>query len=330
MRQRATDERGGRREEDDERGADRGHQGIEAGERGLRREAEDGVDDERQTQRRARFARGAAELDLALGGEVVRDEGAHQQLPRAGRQQVERGVRLRVCGPLRHDQAGDGNARAQHPQRTPPEARHEHQEQREEEIELLFDAETPRVQQRLELRGGIEIAGGEPEQHVRCEARDGREALREPLHVGGQQPGPRQRQADREHDEERRQDAPRAAFVEVDDAERAGALLVDDDGGDQVAADHEEHVHADVATAEEREARVVEDDGQHGDRSQPVHFAPMVHTRSLSGGLLHSVGACCPCAADHGKCSVKVRREPGARPIRPSTGRVTSRITGAG
>jgi hypothetical protein len=73
---------------------------------------------------------------------------------------------------------------------------------------------------------------------------------------------------------ERRQQPPGAAAVEADHVDAPGAPeLVDEQPGDEVAADHEEQVDAEEAARQRRRGEVVDDDGRHRQGPQPVQAA---------------------------------------------------------
>jgi hypothetical protein len=70
---------------------------------------------------------------------------------------------------------------------------------------------------------------------------------------------------------------PRPPRVELPEAELVGSLIVEDEAGDQIAADDEKDVNADKATRE-RLRECVEDDHQDdGYRPQSVDVSPIGH-----------------------------------------------------
>ena len=147
------------------------------------------------------------------------------------------------------------------------------------------------MQQRLLFGGQIEVPTAAPEQHVRPEQRHRHQAAAEGGCLSGQHQPPRGGKAHSHHHEQRRQDAARPAIVEADDREAPGPQFVGNDRRDQEAADHEEHIHADITPAEQSEARVEQDHRQHRQRTQTIDFGPVHHVR---GGLhrlcVNSVG----------------------------------------
>src|SRR5206468_4187720 len=66
---------------------------------------------------------------------------------------------------------------------------------------------------------------------------------------------------------------------EIGETEPPLTAFADDDTGDQIPADDEEDVDADIATGKEREAGMIEHDRQHRDGTKPIDFRP-VRTRS--------------------------------------------------
>jgi hypothetical protein len=57
---------------------------------------------------------------------------------------------------------------------------------------------------------------------------------------------------------------------ELDETETPGLTLVPDDRGDEVAGNHEEHVHADKTAGKPRNAKVEQHHGDHRDCAQAV------------------------------------------------------------
>jgi hypothetical protein len=92
-----------------------------------------------------------------------------------------------------------------------------------------------------------------------------------------QQPQPCERQAGEQNREQRRQNTPRAPFVERKDRKAAFADLVDQDAGDQIARDDEEDIDTDKTARKGRESGMEENDGKHGNRPQTVDFGPVTH-----------------------------------------------------
>jgi len=167
----------------------------------------------------------------------------------------------------------------------------EHREEAEqhgwpEEVPLLLDGERPHVPQR---RGWPELG------EVGVVAPD----LRPVGHVGqrregvdAQRRGPFGRRghvavdghADKEQ-EQRGEEPPGPAQVEGAEGEVAGADdLAQQQGGDEVAAEHEEDVDPEQPTGRPGDAPVVEHDGQHGHRAQAVEARQVPEAREVTTG----------------------------------------------
>ena len=140
-----------------------------------------------------------------------------------------------------------------------------------EEVELLLDRERPEV---AEQRRGLELfeVGLVAEDEVpvgEVEERGERVAAQrvDPVRLDDRRDDHRHR----DEDADRRQQAPRPPQPEPADPDVAAApVLAEQERGDQVAADHEEDVDAEEAARHPADARVVEEDGEHGDRPQRV------------------------------------------------------------
>jgi hypothetical protein len=112
----------------------------------------------------------------------------------------------------------------------------------------------------------------------------------------------RREQEDREHGGDgdhggrRRQEPPHASGVELAQRDPAPALEVaQQQAGDQVAGDDEEHVDAGEAATEAGHAEVVADDGTDGDRAEPLDVGAMPARRRrdalwVAGHRLHGGG----------------------------------------
>ena len=93
-------------------------------------------------------------------------------------------------------------------------------------------------------------------------------------------------QTEDEHAKERRQDAPRTAFVESGQCERALLLLAADDGGNEKAGDDEEDIHAHEAAAESRESGVEEHHSRDRDGAQAVNVWAIKRRRLAHEGTV--------------------------------------------
>ncbi len=167
------------------------------------------------------------------------------------------------------------------------------QEKRErpDEVVLLFDAERPEVQQRLQLRRGVEIPGLAPERDVGNESRACRDMLAELRKFIRQQHAPSQEKAAGEHQDECREDAPDAPPIEAGKGEAAPTQLVQDDAGDQESRDDEEHVHADEAARHHAGEGVIAEHREHGEGAQPVDVRSIGVRRARDhGGIFGNDG----------------------------------------
>ena len=174
----------------------------------------------------------------------------------------------------RGDRADDGDhekaLRTAAAHDAPPE--HGHDDERPDQVELLLHAQRPHVQQRRRVGEGREVALPsnrevpvrrieERREGVTAHPRQGRRRRSEPPDDG-----------DRHQDEQQRGQQPaRPPDPEVTQRDGAGTpLLAQQQTGDQVAGEHEEHVDAQEAAAGPCHARVVEHDGGDGECPQPV------------------------------------------------------------
>jgi hypothetical protein len=142
------------------------------------------------------------------------------------------------------------------------------------------------MEQRLALRRDVEIAGLVPEQGVGHGQRRCGGTLAEVHQVVGEEDVGAEGEGDEDHGEEGREDTPNPALVEGQEGEAAGLQVAQDDRGDQIAGDDEEHVDADEAAAEQRKAGMEEQDRQDGDRPQSVDVGAVAErgAGAASGG----------------------------------------------
>jgi hypothetical protein len=131
------------------------------------------------------------------------------------------------------------------------------------------------VQERLELRGCIEVAGLAPEREVGDEARARRDVLAQAAEFVGQEHEPAERQAGEQHDDERRKEPAHAPPVEVGEAEAPALQVLEDDARDEKARDDEEDIHAGEAAGRGVRERVKGEHGEHRDRAQAVDIGPV-------------------------------------------------------
>ncbi len=173
--------------------------------------------------------------------------------------------------PREDRRAGDAG---QHPGQQPPAAEERdagRHHRRPEEVELLLHGQRPEVQEHrrpaelveVRLVGEHEVPVGDvAERRQRGPAQLGDLARVDDHH---------HRQDDGHHREEGRQQPPRAADPEPHQVDGpGGAPLGEQQRGDQVAADHEEHVDAEEAARQPGGADVVGDDRGDGEGPQAV------------------------------------------------------------
>src|SRR5271169_5568991 len=110
------------------------------------------------------------------------------------------------------------------------------------------------------------------EENIRCEQANRDYTPDEINEFAREQPNPRERQAC-DHDEiERRHYPPYAALIKIDYRKAATGHFRVYVAGDEIAADHEKHIHADEAAAENLKARVIEDDRNNRQRAESINL----------------------------------------------------------
>ncbi|MFT5488447.1 MAG: hypothetical protein ACI9JL_000510 [Paracoccaceae bacterium] len=103
-------------------------------------------------------------------------------------------------------------------------------------------------------------------QDVRCEHADGKYRLRKIFELGRQHPEPAERYTAENDEKEGWKNAPGAPLVKISYREAVRVQLVDNDAGNQVAADDEKDIDADIAAAEGRKTGMEQDNRHHCDR----------------------------------------------------------------
>ena len=161
----------------------------------------------------------------------------------------------------------------------------QHQEQRPEQVELLFRRERPGVQQRQFVgRGGkvfMQLAPvldvGDRQQRVRAflgkvEEHQGRTPQRA-QHIG-----------EDDGEDQRRKNPPRPAHVGVRQGETAAVDIAQDVAADQIAGNNEEDVDPDKAAVDAADLEMEERDDDDRDRTQAGDFVSELafHTRGSS------------------------------------------------
>ena len=260
------------REQQDQHRPEHGRQGMAAGKGNRLVVEKDRAQHQRQPQRR----RGPVPLRRPPGQEK-RCRGPRQKLPGPGRQQVEIRGRAHARRPVAQDQAGHARRHddLQHPDA--PEPPDQDQRERKDQVELFLHREAPGVQQRVLPGFGGEIIGVLPEQDVGGEKHHRRHRMGEIGQFAGRHPGPGEGQARGQHEEQRGQDAPRPPLVEPGDRKAPRRDVGQQDRGDEMARNDEEHVDARKPAAEARHPGMEQDDGDHGDRAQAVDLGAVGH-----------------------------------------------------
>ena len=160
-----------------------------------------------------------------------------------------------------------------------------------DQVELLLDRERPQVaqQRRSALRRDVRLVL-EDLPPVRRVAERGDDVAAERADLVGQEDDREQRDG-REHEEQRGQQPAGPAQVELADVHAATvAVLGEQQRGDQVAADREEHVDAEEAARHPGDVGVVEQDRAHAERAQAVEPRHVAHPARRRRGLGDRVG----------------------------------------
>ena len=196
---------------DDQGRAEAGRQGGEARKRRPARIDRHRQDDQHQ-------AAGGCGVSPRRGRELRKEaqgnQQPQQQLPGTHVGQVEGRVAVDERAAGAESEGGQHHGGDERPQPTGPEPVHDQDEQRQEDVELLFDGERPGVDQRQgEGRGG-EIAGAGPKVEVRDREDSGQHRLAIALELGRQHIEIGGHRGHEDQDGECREDAPRAPLVE--------------------------------------------------------------------------------------------------------------------
>ena len=169
-------------------------------------------------------------------------------------------------------------AQVGHPPLSPGADQQRHHD-RPEQVELLLHGEAPEVAKRREgACCGVPLAHPDlvPVGHV---AEPGENIAAQPGQFVAF-PDPRVRDQQDEHEEQRRQQASRAASPELPQADPARSLvLTDEQQRDQVAADHEEDLDAEEPTRQPLVVGVVHHHRDDGERAHPVEARQVGHAR---------------------------------------------------
>ena len=199
----------------------------------------------------------------------ISEQTSREQLPESRHRQVERRRRISIHRQNVERERG-GADRDDHPEHLLRLLPEQEKQKRPRQVVLLLDTERPEMQQRLELRGRVEVACLAPQGKVGNEARARGDVLAELRVLVGQQDPPAEQQARRQHQDQRRKDPPHPPPVEIGEGEALPLQVLEDDPGDQVARDDEEDVDAGKAAGKGAGKCVVAQHRQDRDRAQPV------------------------------------------------------------
>ncbi len=260
-----------------------------------------------------------------------RQQRPHAHLPRPAGEQVECEQRVVVPhGVLRESQGRgdpDRRDRRQSPPTEPPVQPGPpppDQRQRDDEVELLLDRQAPTMKQRHELGGLRKVAGrsGQIEPDVRRHRLLPQRGGAEVREVRREQHRRPDRQRDERHHSRRGHDPANPPHPEPaqrepgpvrPDAARPGpvrtcpvprVLSLQDEGGDEVAADHEEQIDPDVSPPEPQPG-VIQHDHPHRDRPQAVDIRTISERRGRTG---HAAGRNLRAGAGSGRRRLGRRR----------------------
>ena len=302
------------REKHDQHGPERRRQGIEARERRLRVDQPDAGQDHREAQ--AGGDAGEARRDMprrrrvAALEQVEGGQRAEPEFPGPGRQQKEARHRPLAPADLGQREAGERGGRDPEQRAARAEAPQQQQAEREQHVILLLHRQAPGMEQRVFLPRPRKIVGVPPEIKI-----GGEEYHRNhrPAEAGEfvRQHEPEGEGYCDQHDEiERGQYAPRPPLVEPRQREPALRDFAEQDRGDQIAAQHEEHIDADEPAGEGFEPGVKQHHRDHGHRAKPIDLTAILH------GTMHYDGpprtrdvAKSPCA-DHRRWRRQWRERP--------------------
>ena len=198
-----------------------------------------------------------------------------------------------VVGQCDHDRDGERgeeqpSADVGHPARTGTPEQQDHDD-RPRQVELLLDGEAPEVPQRGEVAGrGVAEAHPDlvPVRHVERSGEHVAAELAERVAFEHRRPD----RDEQHHHEHRGEEPPGAAQPEVAERDPIVALAFrDQEQRDEVAGDHEEHLHAEEAAGEPRVVGVVDHHGHHGERPETVEAGQVRHATDLGAVALGDV-----------------------------------------
>lgn len=159
---------------------------------------------------------------------------------------------------------------------------------RNDDVELLLDAERPRHQKRIEFRRRSEVVDPAPELDIRDreDRRDG--AASERLQFGWRQQDQGKDARRQEHGEQGRKDSPRATCVKIAEMKVAIPDFAENDRADEIARYDEEDVDADETARQKRRIGMKQDDRRDRNRTKSVNIRPILQEMPLARRMLHS------------------------------------------
>ncbi len=165
-----------------------------------------------------------------------------------------------------------------------PRAQDADHHERPDQVELLFDGERPQVAQRHErLVGGVALTDEDLVPVAAVEDAPEEVATGAALGLTVEQRHVHRHRAHHHH--HRRQQAPSAAHPELAEGDPTVTfVLADQQQRDQIAADHEEDLDPEEATAQPGVVGVVDHHRDDGDGAQPVEPGHVRHTVELPLG----------------------------------------------
>ena len=196
------------------------------------------------------------------------EQPAEQQFPRTRSRRKER--QHPVAAHLVDTQRQRGQD--QHPDRDrhrPKTGQHQQQD-RPDQVELLFDRERPQMQQDLLFGRRVEVAALRKQDQIRGEAGTSGHMLAQFQVFVGQQQEPASPEAGAQHQQQRRKDPADPPVVEPGEAEPATREVGPDDRGDQVSGDDEKDIDPDETTRECGRKGMEADHHQHGEGAKPI------------------------------------------------------------
>ena len=217
------------------------------------------------------------------------DQPPRRQLPYPERRREE--PLLPVIDQVARKQRQPQRHHEQHPQQPRehrPVAPGQQDQHRQHDVELLLDRQRPRVQERVLMRRGREIADRIQQVEVVREGDRAKEPVRHQPHLRTQEVRVRQKRGDKETQRIGRRQPPYPPGKELGD--RIGPLLQPHVGlpADQVARQHEEDVDPDEPAQHVRITDVEQHHAQHGNGAHAVKF-PAV------GQIAHAAALTRPC-----------------------------------